>query len=145
MADVHSLWHAGLQEKRYAKTRPQDARVSNTDTGQHVALLSRLPFLLSADHGLYLQFNFFDITPYGVPYALFGMCYSLIFSKWLLVGGETRRHSDLLFVAQIPATSRAVGRSIANAGLQFMERVILTAVERDVSTKPAMTLAMGYA
>lgn len=89
-----------------------------------------------------LQFNFFDITPYGVPYALFGMCYSLIFSKWLLPGGETRRHSDLLFIARIPAASRAVGRTISNAGLQFMERVTLTAVERDVSRSSPKTLQL---
>jgi di/tricarboxylate transporter len=39
-------------------------------------------------------FGFFTITPYGVPYGVWGMAYILLFS-WLLPGHDGAGHTDL--------------------------------------------------
>ncbi|GAQ88449.1 Na+/dicarboxylate [Klebsormidium nitens] len=92
---------AALQERRYAKTRPNDA-----------------------------NFNFFEITPFGVAYAIFGMCYTLMASPFLLPGEDTKRHSDLLFVAKIRLDSPVANKTVLEAGLRSLERLFLVAVER---------------
>lgn len=45
---------------------------------------------------------------------------------------ETKRHSDLLLVARVPAHSPVVNNTVREAGLKGMERLFLVAVERQV-------------
>ena len=68
----------------------------------------------------------------GIPYALAGVVYVLVASRWLLVGDQTRRHSDLLFVARVGPGSPAVGNTVRGAGLKRLDRLFLVAVQRQV-------------
>ncbi|KAG0576466.1 hypothetical protein KC19_5G082400 [Ceratodon purpureus] len=92
---------ASLQEKRYAKINPAEAK-----------------------------FGMFDITPFGIVYAIFGFLYTVIASHWLLPADETKRHSDLLLVARVPPSSPVANNTVREAGLKGMERLFLVAVER---------------
>jgi hypothetical protein len=58
--------------------------------------------------------------------------YTLVASRWLLVGDQTRRHSDLLFVARVKPGSPAAGSTVRGAGLKRLDRLFLVAVERQV-------------
>lgn len=91
------------QEARYAKTNPE-----------------------------YAKFGMFDITPYGIVYAIGGFLYTVIASHWLLPADDTKRHSDLLLVARVPPQSPVVNNTVREAGLKGMERLFLVAVERQV-------------
>lgn len=92
---------SSLQERRYAKTYPDEAK-----------------------------FGMFDITPYGIPYAIGGFLYTVVASHWLLPADETKRHSDLLLVARVPAHSPVANNTVREADLKGMERLFLVAVER---------------
>ncbi|KAI8476576.1 MAG: putative sodium/sulfate cotransporter 3 [Monoraphidium minutum] len=62
-------------------------------------------------------FGFFTITPYGVPYAIWGMAYIIIFS-FLLPGHEGSGHTDLtteLLVSE--KSAKAAGSTAGAAGL----------------------------
>jgi di/tricarboxylate transporter len=55
-------------------------------------------------------FSFFDITPYGLPYGVWGFVYVLIFSRWLLPSDTgSRPREDLLLAAEVGTDSQAVG------------------------------------
>lgn len=58
------------------------------------------------------------------------MCYTLMASPFLLPGEDTRRHSDLLFVARVRPESPVVNKTVLEAGLRSLERLFLVAVER---------------
>ncbi|WIA31323.1 hypothetical protein OEZ86_002225 [Tetradesmus obliquus] len=60
-------------------------------------------------------FQFFTITPYGLPYAIWGMAYIILFSKWLLPGEDAA--DDLNYGLLVPRTSPLVGRTAKAAGL----------------------------
>lgn len=95
--------YAALQADRYAESDPKNAK-----------------------------FSFFDITPYGIIYAIFGFIYTVLASLFFLPNDDTTKHSDLLFVARVPPLSPVVGRTIKEAGLTVVERLHLLAVERQV-------------
>eukprot|EP00877_Chromochloris_zofingiensis_P003154 jgi/Chrzof1/1283/Cz10g01050.t1 len=79
---------SGLQQEKYGKTRPD------------------------------LVFGFFDITPFGVPYAVWGAAYILLFSQWLLPGDSNDgSRSDLMFGLFVPPGATAVGKTVKEAGL----------------------------
>ncbi|GBF89760.1 sodium sulfate co-transporter [Raphidocelis subcapitata] len=64
-------------------------------------------------------FGFFTITPYGVPYAAWGMAYILLFS-WLLPGHEGAGHTDLiseLAVADKDAAAKLLAGPLARSPL----------------------------
>jgi di/tricarboxylate transporter len=75
------------------------------------------------------QFGFWDITPYGVPYAIWGMAYILLFSKWLLPGedSETGR-SDMISGLYVPEESYLVGKLARTSDLCKDGKAKLTAV-----------------
>lgn len=60
-------------------------------------------------------FAMFDLTPYGVPYALWGAAYIVLFSYWLLprsdAGGVGGRN-DLVSALSVGHSSAAAGRSV---------------------------------
>eukprot|EP00878_Enallax_costatus_P023684 GHUV01025215.1.p2 GENE.GHUV01025215.1~~GHUV01025215.1.p2 ORF type:complete len:328 (+),score=77.33 GHUV01025215.1:790-1773(+) len=60
-------------------------------------------------------FQFFTITPYGIPYAVWGMAYIILFSKWLLPGDDAA--DDLTSALYVPGKSRAAGRTAKDSGL----------------------------
>lgn len=68
----------------------------------------------------------------GVPYAVSGAIYILLFSRWFLAGEDSKRHSDLLFAARAGRDSTVVGQTVCSAGLNRMERLLLVAAERRV-------------
>lgn len=61
------------------------------------------------------------------------MCYTLLASPFLLPGEDTKRHSDLLFVAKVRPDSPVANKTVLEAGLRSLERLFLVAVERQVS------------
>ncbi len=77
----------------------------------------------------------------GVPYAVAGMLYVVTFSRWLLVGDDTKRHSDLLFVARVTPDSPAANNTVRGAGLKRLDRLFLVAVERQVRRRRAAARA----
>ena len=79
----------------------------------------------------------------GIPYALAGVVYVLVMSRWLLVGDQTRRHSDLLFVARIGAGSPAAGNTVRGAGLKRLDRLFLVAVQRQVGLLGSCSSSRG--
>jgi di/tricarboxylate transporter len=78
-----------------------------------------------------MRFNMFDITPYGVPYAIWGMAYILLFSKWLLPNDdqETGR-SDMVSGLLVPAKNALVGQLAKGSDLLADGKLKITAVAR---------------
>ena len=68
----------------------------------------------------------------GVPYALSGAIYILLFSRWFLAGEDSKRHGDLFFAARAVQASAVLKDTVYDAGLMRMERLSLVAVERRV-------------
>ncbi|KAF6235190.1 hypothetical protein COO60DRAFT_1671656 [Scenedesmus sp. NREL 46B-D3] len=60
-------------------------------------------------------FGFFDITPYGMPYGIWGMAYIILFSKWLLPGEDAA--DDLNYGLLVPRASPLAGKTAKAAGL----------------------------
>lgn len=60
------------------------------------------------------------------------MLFVITFSRWLLPGDDTKRHSDLLFVARVKPESPAANSTVRAAGLKRLDRLFLVAVERQV-------------
>ena len=73
------------------------------------------------------SFNFFDITPYGVPYGVWGFLYVVIFSRWLLPKDTgSRPREDLLLAAEVTPESQHVSVGVDRSGgwmsfLKYME------------------------
>lgn len=81
-------------------------------------------------------FGFFTITPWGVPYAIWGMAYIILFSKWLLPGDDAA--DDLNSALYVPSGSRTAGKSPRVSGL-FGGKLQLTAFSR--KNAPAVPLS----
>ncbi len=83
-----------------------------------------------------IKINLFDVTPYGVPVALMGIAYLIIFGPMLLPGG--RRGSgaspfdgdEILLGARITSWSPAAGRSVKRSGLRDTGGLYLVSVRR---------------
>ncbi len=78
----------------------------------------------------------FDVTPYGVPVAIIGMAYMMIFGPILLPGGQGQGGSPLdrdeIFLgARIASWSLAAGRSLKRSGLRDTGGLYLVSVHRE--------------
>eukprot|EP00892_Ulva_mutabilis_P000905 jgi/Ulvmu1/10815/UM069_0051.1 len=88
----------------------------------------------------------FDLTPYGVPVALAGILYLVLFAPRLLPGKAKTVSPDgdslegaFLVGLQVRSTSPAAGHTVAEAGLRGLGGVFLTSVRR----RAAITHAVG--
>ncbi len=82
-----------------------------------------------------IEMNLFDVTPYGVPVAIIGVAYMMIFGPILLPGGQGRGGSPLdgdeIFLgARITSWSPAAGRSVKRSGLRDTGGLYLVSVRR---------------
>lgn len=90
--------------------------------------------LLVEEYGI--QISLFDITPYGVPVALMGIAYLIIFGPILLPGrrsgsgGSPFDGDEILLGARITPWSPAAGRSVKRSGLRDTGGVYLVSVWR---------------
>ena len=90
--------------------------------------------LLEDDYGI--EISLFDITPYGVPVALMGIAYLIIFGPMLLPGrqsgggGSPFDGDEILLGARITSWSPAAGRSVKRSGLRDTGGLYLVSVWR---------------
>ena len=80
--------------------------------------------------------NLFDVTPYGVPVAIMGIAYMIIFGPILLPGGRSGSGGspfdgdEILLGARITSWSPAAGRSVKRSGLRDTGGLYLVSVRR---------------
>jgi di/tricarboxylate transporter len=101
-------------------------------------------------HGLLIKngfegFSFFEISRFGVPIALMGLIYLILFSQRLLPArrepivelGESTRE----FVCELKVTEnyQHTGKSIEEAGLRHLKGLFLFQIERDKKTIAAIS------
>ena len=89
--------------------------------------------LLEDDYGVAVKL--FDVTPYGVPVAIMGIAYLIIFGPMLLPGGSGSGGSpfdgdEILLGARITSWSPAAGRSLKRSGLRDTGGLYLVSVRR---------------
>jgi di/tricarboxylate transporter len=89
--------------------------------------------LLQDDYSI--ELNLFDVTPYGVPVAIIGVAYMMIFGPILLPGGQGQGGSpldgdEILLGARIASWSPAAGRSVKRSGLRDTGGLYLVSVRR---------------
>ena len=82
-----------------------------------------------------IELNLFGVTPYGVPVAIIGVAYMMIFGPILLPGGRGRGGSpldgdEILLGARITSWSPAAGRSVKRSGLRDTGGLYLVSVRR---------------
>jgi len=78
------------------------------------------------------QIGLFDLSIYGVPIALIGLSYILLFSPCLLpnISTEKTDTSSILLRARLMKWSSAVGRSVKRSGLRDTGGIYLVSVQR---------------
>lgn len=89
--------------------------------------------LLEDDYSI--PMNIFDVTPYGVPVAIMGIAYMIIFGPILLPGGRGSGGSpfdgdEILLGARITSWAPAAGRSVKRSGLRDTGGLYLVSVRR---------------
>jgi len=90
--------------------------------------------LLEDEYGVGM--SIFDVTPYGVPVALMGIAYLIIFGPMLLPGGRSGSGEspfdgdEILLGARITSWSPAAGRSVKRSGLRDTGGLYLVSVRR---------------
>jgi hypothetical protein len=90
--------------------------------------------LLQDDYGITI--GLFDVTPYGVPVAIMGIAYLIIFGPMLLPGGGSSSGrspfdgDEILLGARITSWSPAAGRSVKRSGLRDTGGLYLVSVHR---------------
>jgi hypothetical protein len=90
--------------------------------------------LLQDEYGVGM--SIFDVTPYGVPAALMGIAYLIIFGPMLLPGGRSGSGEspfdgdEILLGARITSWSPAAGRSVKRSGLRDTGGLYLVSVRR---------------
>ena len=82
-----------------------------------------------------IELKLFSVTPYGVPVAIMGVAYMMIFGPILLPGGQGRGGSpldgdEILLGARITSWSPAAGRSVKRSGLRDTGGLYLVSVRR---------------
>jgi hypothetical protein len=83
-----------------------------------------------------IEISLFDITRYGVPVAIMGIAYMMIFGPLLLPGGPGSSGGSLLdgdgilLGARIKSWSPAAGRSVKRSGLRDTGGLYLVSVRR---------------
>ena len=89
--------------------------------------------LLEDDYSI--KITLFDITPYGVPAAIMGIAYLMIFGPLLLPGGRSGiggplDGDEILLGARVTSWSPAAGRSVKRSGLRDTGGLYLVSVRR---------------
>ena len=91
--------------------------------------------LLEEEYGI--EISLFDITAYGVPVALMGIAYLIIFGPMLLPGRRSGSGGmplfdgdEILLGARITLWSPAAGRSVKRSGLRDTGGLYLVSVWR---------------
>ncbi|GMH35609.1 hypothetical protein BSKO_03477 [Bryopsis sp. KO-2023] len=87
--------------------------------------------------------GFFDISKYGVPVAISGMIYMMIFAPLLLPGKSNERRSadsasNFMVGLQVPSHSQVVGKCVEAAGLRGLDGLFLASVRRGNLTLSAV-------
>ncbi len=83
-----------------------------------------------------ITLSLFDVTPYGVPVAIMGVAYMMIFGPILLPGrrsgsgGSPLDGDEILLGARITSWSPAAGRSVKRSGLRDTGGLYLVSVRR---------------
>ncbi len=82
-----------------------------------------------------IEMTLFDVTPYGVPVAIIGVAYVMIFGPILLPGRQGRGSSpldggEILLGARIALWYPAAGRSLKRSGLHDTGGLYLVSVRR---------------
>jgi di/tricarboxylate transporter len=83
-----------------------------------------------------IKITLFDITPYGVPAAIMGIAYMMIFGPILLpggrggTGGSPLDGDEILLGARVTSWSPAAGRSVKRSGLRDTGGLYLVSVRR---------------
>jgi hypothetical protein len=83
-----------------------------------------------------IEISLFDVTPYGVPVAIMGVAYIMIFGQILLPGGRGGSGGspfdgdEILLGARITSWSPAAGRSVKRSGLRDTGGLYLVSVRR---------------
>eukprot|EP00892_Ulva_mutabilis_P002422 jgi/Ulvmu1/12180/UM085_0044.1 len=87
----------------------------------------------------------FDLSPYGVPVALAGALYIILFATRLLpgkakvsVGSDGSLEDAFLVGMLVEAGSPAIGRTLLDAGLRGLDGVYLTSVKRAATVMHAV-------
>ena len=79
------------------------------------------------------SFAFFEITPFGIPYAVFGLLYLWFASGYLLPGARqhARRATGApIFAVRVLPGSSAANRTVRTAGLKGLDALFLVSVGR---------------
>lgn len=87
-------------------------------------------------------FKFFTITPYGVPYAAWGMAYILLFS-WLLPGHEGAGETDLVSELTVDKSSKTAGTTLGASGLLDAEGSTRVIGVRSANGTPVLNPHVG--
>jgi hypothetical protein len=83
-----------------------------------------------------ITLTLFDVTPYGVPVAIMGVAYMMVFGSILLPGGRSGSGGspldgdEILLGARITSWSPAAGRSVKRSGLRDTGGLYLVSVRR---------------
>ena len=77
-----------------------------------------------------VKIGLFDIAEFGVPLALIGIAYVLLFSPYLLPGELEQEEDAILLGAQVTAWSPAAGRTVQRSGLRETGGIYLVSVLR---------------
>lgn len=100
--------------------------------------------LLLAEPGQSLTVGLFDLAWVGVPCAVAGVAYCLIFGRWLLPDrrGAVSIHNDpRQYTAEmiVDRSGGMVGQTIESAGLRHLPGLYLAEIDRDGEVLPAVS------
>ncbi|KAG2495059.1 hypothetical protein HYH03_006670 [Edaphochlamys debaryana] len=76
------------------------------------------------------KFGMFDISPYGIPYALWGFCFLLLVQRFLLPGNSSRYAKDLLLAVRVLPNSPLVKKKMQESGLRKQQGFSVVAISR---------------
>ncbi|GAX22176.1 hypothetical protein FisN_19Lh236 [Fistulifera solaris] len=86
--------------------------------------------LVEDRYGDTVKIELFDVGEFGVPLALVGIAYVLLFSPWLLPGEIEQEEEAILLGARVTAWSPAAGRTVQRSGLRETGGIYLVSVLR---------------
>jgi di/tricarboxylate transporter len=86
--------------------------------------------LVEERYGDTVKIELFDVGEFGVPLALIGIAYVLLFSPWLLPGEIEQEEEAILLGARVTPWSPAAGRTVQRSGLRETGGIYLVSVLR---------------
>lgn len=98
----------------------------------------------SASRDLSERFSMFTITPIGIPVAIAGVGFMLLFGRRLLPVRRTPHEQaeggrEFLAAMRVPAGSPLIGKSVEKAGLRHLPSLFLSRIDRE--PKPVLAVA----